>query len=398
MATHTARHSASSNPTGPAGPTGPTGPQGPSGPTPHTSSAGTTHRAKPLARVVFFEWVKSAIGSPYEWAGADTIQPGYKVPGFDCSGLASWAASKVGITIPHNTVAQFKSLPETNDPHAGDLVYFNNGNPGDAQPGHMGVCSNKGCTLMIAAQQTGTNVQELPTSFGGQVMGYRALGGPKTVGYNTAPGTPSPPGGPGPSGPAGSRGATSPGQKASETAYATQPHKAGQCNPNTGLNVNPVSHVSGLVSWIPFIGSSLSTPVRLFDQCQVKALLGGLCVVFGGNLMMVGGLLLGVVALQKVPGVKQVASMIPQGRIMGAAMGRGAARTGARGTGGGSRGRSSGARGGGPRAGGAGRRGRSFWEGDEDDKMYEEAERRAREAFNQRQSYEGPGRGFGGKG
>jgi cell wall-associated NlpC family hydrolase len=62
------------------------------------------------------------LGVPYVWAGASPT-------GFDCSGLVKYVYGRLGVSLPHNTVAQW------NDPAAvsvrrnqlqpGDLVFFN---------------------------------------------------------------------------------------------------------------------------------------------------------------------------------------------------------------------------------------------------------------------------------
>jgi cell wall-associated NlpC family hydrolase len=63
------------------------------------------------------------LGTPYLWAGASPAS------GFDCSGLVQYAFAQLGISLPHNTVAQWNSpnvvsVPQ-NELQAGDLVFFN---------------------------------------------------------------------------------------------------------------------------------------------------------------------------------------------------------------------------------------------------------------------------------
>jgi cell wall-associated NlpC family hydrolase len=67
------------------------------------------------------------IGTPYVWGGSG---PG----GFDCSGLASYAYSQIGKSVPHYTGAIWNDFPKVpnNDLQAGDMVFFNGG-------GHMGI-------------------------------------------------------------------------------------------------------------------------------------------------------------------------------------------------------------------------------------------------------------------
>jgi cell wall-associated NlpC family hydrolase len=61
------------------------------------------------------------LGVPYVWAGATPS-------GFDCSGLVKYVFAQVGISLPHNTVAQWNypgavSVPR-NALQPGDLVFF----------------------------------------------------------------------------------------------------------------------------------------------------------------------------------------------------------------------------------------------------------------------------------
>ncbi len=62
------------------------------------------------------------LGVPYKWAGA-------KPSGFDCSGLVKYVFAQLGVSLPHNTVAQWNypgavSVPP-NQLEPGDLVFFN---------------------------------------------------------------------------------------------------------------------------------------------------------------------------------------------------------------------------------------------------------------------------------
>ena len=63
------------------------------------------------------------LGVPYVWAGASPS-------GFDCSGLMQYVYGQLGISLPHNTVAQWNdpalvSVPR-NQLQPGDLVFFDN--------------------------------------------------------------------------------------------------------------------------------------------------------------------------------------------------------------------------------------------------------------------------------
>jgi cell wall-associated NlpC family hydrolase len=69
------------------------------------------------------------LGVPYVWGGASPS-------GFDCSGLVMYVYAQVGISLPHNTVAQWNypgavSVPR-NQLEPGDLVFFDG-------LGHVGI-------------------------------------------------------------------------------------------------------------------------------------------------------------------------------------------------------------------------------------------------------------------
>lgn len=141
----------------------------------------------------------SQIGVPYCWAGeapkgtnpfvtsydqcngGSGLTPGISTTsgGFDCSGLSQWAARQAGFNLAaHYTVTQFNS--ETTaitqaQALPGDLVFFNDFS--GAQPGHVGICYNVGCTCIIDAPETGMYVSVQPTNGGLPVMGYRRIPG-----------------------------------------------------------------------------------------------------------------------------------------------------------------------------------------------------------------------------
>jgi cell wall-associated NlpC family hydrolase len=62
----------------------------------------------------------SQLGTPYVGYSAS---PGV---GFDCSGLTSWAWAQAGVGLPHQSRAQFGSLPHVPIEAAqpGDLLFF----------------------------------------------------------------------------------------------------------------------------------------------------------------------------------------------------------------------------------------------------------------------------------
>jgi peptidoglycan DL-endopeptidase CwlO len=86
------------------------------------------------------------LGVPYRWGGADPS-------GFDCSGLVMYVYAQVGVSLPHNTVAQWDypyavSVPR-NQLEPGDLVFF-------AGLGHVGIYI--GNNQFIHAPHTGSVV------------------------------------------------------------------------------------------------------------------------------------------------------------------------------------------------------------------------------------------------
>jgi cell wall-associated NlpC family hydrolase len=110
------------------------------------------------------------LGVPYLWAGAT---PG----GFDCSGLVQYVFAQLGVSLPHNTVAQWNdpravSVPES-ELQAGDLVFFNGLD-------HVGIYIGSG--YFVDAPHTGANVRIDSLSEGWYAAKYdgakRIVGGP----------------------------------------------------------------------------------------------------------------------------------------------------------------------------------------------------------------------------
>jgi cell wall-associated NlpC family hydrolase len=87
----------------------------------------------------------SYLGVPYAWGGAS---PG----GFDCSGLVMYAYSKVGVSLPHSSYAQYGvGVPVSKDQlQAGDLVFFDG-------LGHVGIYIGGG--QFVHAPHTGDVVK-----------------------------------------------------------------------------------------------------------------------------------------------------------------------------------------------------------------------------------------------
>ena len=88
----------------------------------------------------------SRVGSPYQWgaAGPDS---------FDCSGLTMWAWAQAGVSLPHNSGAQYAATRrvEQGDWQPGDLLFY--GSPIH----HVGLYIGGG--RVVEAPYTGTTVR-----------------------------------------------------------------------------------------------------------------------------------------------------------------------------------------------------------------------------------------------
>lgn len=84
------------------------------------------------------------VGSPYVWGSAN---PGV---GFDCSGLTSYVYGQMGISIPHQSAAQYSSgyAVDSSNLQAGDLVFFSYGGGGID---HVGIVVNSDGTFVHAS-------------------------------------------------------------------------------------------------------------------------------------------------------------------------------------------------------------------------------------------------------
>jgi NlpC/P60 family protein len=99
--------------------------------------------------------VMQYLGVPYRWGGA---QP---TTGFDCSGLVEYVFARLGVSLPHYTVAQW-NFPDAvpvapNRLEPGDLVFFTGLDGTFAAPGHVGIYIGGGD--IVDAPHTGSFVR-----------------------------------------------------------------------------------------------------------------------------------------------------------------------------------------------------------------------------------------------
>jgi cell wall-associated NlpC family hydrolase len=121
------------------------------------------------------------LGVPYVWAGATPS-------GFDCSGLVQYVYGQLGISLPHNTVAQWHDPKAVSVPPSelrpGDLVFFNGLD-------HVGIYIGGG--YFVDAPHTGANVRIDSLSEGWYAAKYdgakRILGTPTGGGQSQTGGT-----------------------------------------------------------------------------------------------------------------------------------------------------------------------------------------------------------------
>jgi cell wall-associated NlpC family hydrolase len=85
-------------------------------------------------------------GVPYVWGGASPRS------GFDCSGLVQYVYGKLGISLPHYTVSQYRHgrAVSRKSLRPGDLVFFHG-------LGHVGIYAGRG--KYIHAPRSGSTVR-----------------------------------------------------------------------------------------------------------------------------------------------------------------------------------------------------------------------------------------------
>ena len=101
--------------------------------------------------------VQAALGQqgvPYRYA---TSSPGV---GFDCSGLTAYAWAQAGVGLPHQSRAQYASIPHVPKESAqpGDLIFFY------SPIGHVSIYLGNG--MQVHAPSTGKTVSTASVNWG----------------------------------------------------------------------------------------------------------------------------------------------------------------------------------------------------------------------------------------
>jgi cell wall-associated NlpC family hydrolase len=131
---------------------------------------GSLQKAKRIAgrrrwleqRVVYLAW--RATGVPYRWGGASPRS------GFDCSGLASWVYSHVGVRLPNYTYAQWHyGRPIGRGAlRTGDLLFFSGFR-------HVGIYIGGGRLIHAPRPRNRVQVARLSGWFASNFVGARRL-------------------------------------------------------------------------------------------------------------------------------------------------------------------------------------------------------------------------------
>jgi cell wall-associated NlpC family hydrolase len=108
-------------------------------PPPNIPTGGGTGAGHPQAASIALQY----LGVPYVYGGSSPS-------GFDCSGLVMYVYGRLGISLPHYTVAQWNATEPVSSPQPGDLVFFNG-------LGHVGIYIGNG--QFVDAPHTGSVVR-----------------------------------------------------------------------------------------------------------------------------------------------------------------------------------------------------------------------------------------------
>ncbi|HTE74755.1 MAG TPA: C40 family peptidase [Actinomycetes bacterium] len=90
-----------------------------------------------------------ASGAYYAYGGAGPT-------GFDCSGFTSYVFSKVGVSLPHSSSAQYSVTTRVSSPQPGDLVFVYNGGGGSI--GHVAIYAGNGYWWEASNPSTGVGL------------------------------------------------------------------------------------------------------------------------------------------------------------------------------------------------------------------------------------------------
>lgn len=109
----------------------------------------------------YFRQLFNAIGIPYTALGAYNPPGNAGGPGaaFDCSGLTTWIAGTMGVTLTHHAATQYTELPHVTQANLkpGDLIFFSYGRLGAGAIDHVGVYLGNGTEII--APTAGEKVQ-----------------------------------------------------------------------------------------------------------------------------------------------------------------------------------------------------------------------------------------------
>jgi peptidoglycan DL-endopeptidase CwlO len=110
-----------------------------------TASRGVERMSASAAHVLQIA-AEVASGAYYAYGGAGPS-------GFDCSGFTSYVFSKVGISLPHSSSAQYSVATRVSSPQPGDLVFVYNGGGGSI--GHVAIYAGSGYWWEASNPSTG---------------------------------------------------------------------------------------------------------------------------------------------------------------------------------------------------------------------------------------------------
>jgi cell wall-associated NlpC family hydrolase len=113
---------------------------------------------------------KTQLGNPYVFGDLDPVGGGSA--GIDCSGLTKYAASKLGIDLPHSAAEQSKVVQHVapQQMQRGDLIFYNYGRLGPGVADHVAIYTGHG---QIAASSSAGIVTHQPVDWDHVMYGGR---------------------------------------------------------------------------------------------------------------------------------------------------------------------------------------------------------------------------------